>query len=94
MNIQQLDEIIACMPRGKTHFTYYQGRYAAMLLSWVIDDHSTVADIKRSRYAGLLEKPSVKEVLATSGNGTLSADTLNLAWAEPHERFLLSLIHI
>jgi len=91
MNIHELDEIIACMPKGKTYFPYFQGRYAPMLLAWMIDDQCKVSDIKSSHYSGLLQKPPVKDVLAQSGNGTLSADTLNMAWSEPHDQFLLTL---
>jgi len=91
MDIQELKEIIDCMPKGRTFFPYYQNRYAPMLLAWIIGEYGKVSDIKQSRYAGLLDKPPVKNLLATSGKGTLSADALSLAWAEPHDQFLLTL---
>ena len=91
MKNQEVQEIIQCMPKGRTFFPYYKDRYAPMLLRWMFGEQFRVSEVKQSRYAGLLEKPPVKNLLATSGNGTLSAESLSLTWAEPHEQFLLTL---
>ncbi len=91
MNIEQIDEIIECLPKGRTLFPYFPGRYAPMLLSWLFDDACTVEQVKRSRYAGLLQKPLVQNVLSQHGKSTLCMESLSLAWTEPHEDFLLTL---
>ncbi len=91
MNITEIDEIIECLPKGRTFFPYYPGRYAPMLLAWVFNDESTIDEVKRSHYAGLLQKPAVQNILATQGKNTLCTESLSLAWVDPHETFLLTL---
>lgn len=56
MKHQQVKEIIDCLPKGRTLFPYFRDRYAAMLLAWVFKNGCSVADIKQSRFSGLLKK--------------------------------------
>lgn len=91
MTLHEIDEIIACLPDGRTFFPYFQGRYALLLLSWLFDGENTIQDIKQSRFSGLLQKPCVKTTLASTGRNTLCKDSLLHAWHEPHEQFLLTL---
>ena len=50
MDTQLLDEIIACMPRGKTHYHYFQGAYASRLLSMILPQEINLQTIKKTRF--------------------------------------------
>jgi len=88
---QAVQEVIACLPRGRTLFHYFPDRYAAYLLSRYLGRGRTVADIKASRYAKLLQRPALKPVLASTGDGILGADDLADCWAAQPECYLLTL---
>lgn len=91
MKQQQVDEIIQCLPKGRTLFPYFRDRYAAMLLSWMFDDGCSIAHIKRSHFARLLEKQLLKEAIAHSGDGHMNEQLLSLSWPGQYEQFLLTL---
>jgi len=91
MKQEEIDEIVACLPSGRTLFPYYRDRYAALLLSWVFRDDVSVAEVKRSRYAGLLAKAPISEAIARRGAGIIDSQMLSTIWSEPHEQFLLTL---
>ena len=91
MKQQEIREIVACLPGGRTLFPYYRDRYAALLLSWVFEEAVTVAQVKRSRYAGLLSKTAISEAIARRGDGIIDSQLLSMIWDEPHEQFLLTL---
>jgi hypothetical protein len=91
MNKQQLDEIINCLPRGRTVFPYFRDRYAALLLSWLYGDGTSIAEVKSSRHNSLLDREVVRTILAACGDGRLDKQSLALAWQYPHEDFLLTL---
>jgi hypothetical protein len=91
MDIKTAEEVLACLPDGKTPFYYCKDRYAVFLLSQVIGRQCAIADLKKSSYAGLLHKPLVKDVLAQSGDGQLRQEHLGLAWGSRTEAFLLTL---
>ena len=82
--------MIACLPKGKTHFRYFKGAFASRLLSILLPRHSEIKDIKQTRFASLLAHPSVKTVLAGSGDGTLRRRDLSNVWQEPSLPFLLT----
>ena len=85
------EEIIACMPQGRTLFEYFKDRYAAMLLAYTVGEGKTVAACKQSQYGRLLDKPVIKNFLATVGNGWLNRDVLNNVWQTPLLNFVLTL---
>jgi hypothetical protein len=91
MKKEEVSEIQACLPRGRTLFPYYRDRYAALLLSWVFDDAVSVAEVKRSRYARLIGKAAISEAIARRGDGIIDKHLLSMIWAEPHDQFLLTL---
>lgn len=91
MNINHINEILECLPKGRTFFPYFEGRYAPLLLSWIFDDSATIEQIKRSPYAGLLQKSAVQKVLAKQGKKTLCTESLSMAWSDSYEQFLLTL---
>ncbi|MBY0423699.1 MAG: hypothetical protein K2Q06_15450 [Parvularculaceae bacterium] len=60
---------------------YWPGREAALLLRLAYPQGARIADIKRSRFAPLLQRPAVKAVMASAGDGVLSGEMLDV-W--PH----------
>ena len=80
MRKQLAKEIIACLPRGRTLFPYFEDRYAAYLLGRHVGDGMPIADIKRGRFAKLLARPNVAEIVARKGDGQLCAADLDYAW--------------
>ncbi|MEM9775836.1 MAG: hypothetical protein AAF902_14765 [Chloroflexota bacterium] len=68
---------------GGTPFRYFKDRHALLLLAWAVGrEGMTIAEIKRSSYAGLLNKSTVKAIISRCGNGRLTAGGLNGYWPE------------
>lgn len=57
---------------------YWPGREAALLLRLAYPQGARIADIKRSRFAPLLQRPAVKAVMATAGDGALRGEMLDV----------------
>ena len=91
MEEQDADEIIFCLPEGKTFFHYFKDRYALMLLSEFVGDGLPVRDIKRSPYAKLLGNPLIKTVVERQGDGVLGSQHLDSIWPGQPECYLLTL---
>lgn len=90
MDINLVNEIIACMPKERTKFRYFKSRYAFMLLQRIVGEGDTIGNIKKSVYSGLLDKPEVKRVLALVGNGVITPKFLNSVWPGDTYNFLLT----
>ena len=90
MDTKLLDEVIACLPKGKTHYRYFKGAYASRLLSMLLPERASVHQLKHTRFKRLLEHPTVKPIMADCGDGVLNTDRLNTVWQEPSQPFLLS----
>lgn len=90
MDTTLLDEIIACLPKGKTHFRYFAGGYVPKLLGMLPVGDMPVRDLKKTRFARFLDNPIIKPLLANSGNGYLHKTDLQNLWREPSLPFLLS----
>ena len=86
-----IQDVIACLPRGRTLFYYFPDRYAVALLSRYLGEGRTLADVKASRFAKLLQRPALKPVIATKGDGKLTQDDLGACWAVQPECYLLTL---
>ncbi len=91
MDLKTAKEVIACLPEGKTAFSYYKDRYAAFILSQVMGKACAISDLKQSAYSGLLNKPLIKAIVANSGNGVLHQEQLDMLWSNTAEPFLLTL---
>jgi len=59
----ETEEIIACLPRGRTLFDYYQDRHAVELLRWRCGRGIAVSELKRDRLAPLLRREPVRRAL-------------------------------
>lgn len=95
MDTQLLDEVIACLPQGRTFFHYHRDRYVLLLLEQLARAGTihTLADLKRTPFAHWLQKGFVKQWLAAQGRTDLPVSALLQHWpAElPHDSYLLSL---
>lgn len=83
-------EILACLPDGRTPFRYYKDRYALLLLSMVIGGGRAKRDLENTVFNRLLGKPAVRDVLATSGDGVLRPLALEAAWPHRFETYLMT----
>ncbi len=93
MDNKELCEIIECLPRGRTVFHYFKDRFALLLLRHLIGAGTSVADLKASRYAPLLERRPVKALLAACGDGWIDPRLVDLVWADDAQAFVLTLSH-
>ena len=76
MELRELQEVLACLPKDETPYVYPRDGYALMLLSRYVGAGKSIAEIRRSPYAQLLHKPQVKQALARAGGGFLSRQHL------------------
>lgn len=90
MKSQLLDEVIACLPQGKTHYRYFQGAYASRLLSLLLPEKTALHELKQTRFKRLLEHKTIKPLASVCGDGVLRRDLIDSAWCEPSQPFLLS----
>jgi len=93
MDLELAREIIACLPRERTLYHYHKGRYAVDLLRRHLANKadSTIAAVRSGPYARLLEKPLIRSVLSSWGQGLVRIDDLNTLWDEPYETYVLTL---
>lgn len=91
MNETEVRTIIDCLPKGKTKFYYYSERYASMLLRYGAGDCAPISVLKKTGYARLLEKQSVKKMLEKKGDGTVTPALLSSDWPRNYECYLLTL---
>ncbi len=91
MEYTQLEEIIACLPKGRNKFYYFKDRYALMLLSMLTHQEKSIQELKKSPCKRLLDKPVVREILAKSGNGRLTESQLEAFWPTQYHCYLLTL---
>ncbi len=91
MDIQLANDIIAMMPDERTVFRYYPDRYAIMLLEYAMTEGVSISQLKSSRFAKLLNRPAIKNVVAQCGNGYLTPAELALAWPVQTQNYVLTL---
>ena len=85
-------EIVDCLPRGRTLYRYIKDYFAVEMLQRETDRHQVrrLAELKRGRYARLLQKPLVKSIVADCGGGEL-APGFDARWDHNHETYVLTL---
>lgn len=91
MKEETVQEIIECCQDDRNLFYYFKDRYALMLLSYLVDDVAPVSQLKTHRFAKLLKKPIVNNILKKSGNGLLTRNAIASAWPGQYECYLLTL---
>lgn len=76
MDRESADEVIACLGDERKLFTYYRDRYGIGLLCHLARYQPgglpDVAHLKQSPYAGLLQKPRLRQTLAMLGGQPLN----------------------
>ena len=90
MKTELLNEVIACLPKGKTHYRYFKGAYAPRLLQMLLPDQASVNKLKQTRFKRLLDHPLSKPIVAQCGTGYIASHQFEMAWQEPSRPFLLS----
>ncbi|MGH1428088.1 MAG: hypothetical protein ACRBEE_09110 [Arenicella sp.] len=90
METTLLNEVIECLPKGKTHFRYFKGAYASQLLSLLTNDTLNVREVRKTRFKPLIEHSTLKPIIANCGGGVLKKEVLDNVWNEPSHPFLLS----
>ena len=91
MQDQAVQEIIECLPKGTTRFYYFKDRYALMLLAYTLGSGKPVHQVRHSRCGQLLNKPIIKNVLGSLGNGELTRSHLDAQWPRSAECYRLTL---
>ena len=67
MEINEIHDIMDCLPKGRTKFYYFKDRYALMLLAYVVGNGRRIREIKSSRFGRLVQKPIVEKIIENSG---------------------------
>jgi hypothetical protein len=91
MHSEELQEIINCLPKGKTVFHYYRDRYALMILAYITKSGMTMKELKQSRFSGLLNKSVVKQVTSGLKSSSVCQESFGLYWPKEYEAYLLTL---
>ncbi len=90
--MKQLDaeELCACLPSGRTLFTYGKDWYAVSLLRMGLR-HASLPEVKQSSLGRLLEKPRLRTWLGSLGKESPEAADLDMLWPDECETYRLTL---
>lgn len=77
-------------PHRRLVFRYYKDRYAAMLLENILQPRVLLRDLRAGRYGRLLDRPALKALAASKGDGLLDRDDLLALWPSEIETYVLS----
>lgn len=91
MEKDKIQEIIECLPKGRTKFYYFRDRYALMLLSYAVGQGKAIREMKTGPYQMLISKPLVRDVIKNCGSGQLSSKDLDSVWPAQYNCYLLTL---
>lgn len=91
MQLHEVEEIRACLPKGRTIFTYGKDWYAIELLKLSLQSETTVAELRRSSFGRLMNKDRVREWFGTLGKSTISPADLAFLWPTETESYRLTL---
>lgn len=93
MDKELVEEIIGSLTGERTLYHYYKDRYAAYLLERRLQGESavTLAELRRSKFGKLLNKPVVKALLKDCGDQQLKRDQLECLWNRHFETYVLTL---
>jgi hypothetical protein len=91
MNKKEINEILECLPRGRTPFYYFKDRYALMLMGLTFDEPASKARVREAGFGCLLEKPVVKKAMGERGSSTVSKDVCDRYWPAEYCQYTLQL---
>ncbi len=76
MKLDDLRELRACLPYGRTLFRYEADWYQIMLMEYLLQSGWTAPAIRRSNFARLLEGNRIRNIIAGKGKLHLDANDL------------------
>lgn len=85
----EAEELLSCLPAGRTLFTYGKDWYAVRLLQMGLR-HTSLADLRESTLGKLLAKPRLRAWLGSLGKKSPTAEDLELLWPEEAETYRLT----
>jgi len=91
MDERLVQEFVQCEAQRRITFPYFNGRYALLLLKYLIGDGCRIAELRLSNFSSLLEKPVTKTLLAHAGDGQITPELLALTWSEPTLNFVVTI---
>ena len=91
MDKLEVQEIIDCLPRGRTPFYYFKDRYALMLMRLAFEKPVSKGDIREAGLGRLLEKPIVKAVMGARGSGVVAPEICDYFWPDDYRSYSLQL---
>lgn len=91
MDVKLAEEIIACLPQGRIKYFYFKDRYALTLLGHYCNSGRPVGALRQSHMRRLLDKPLVRELLGSCGDGIARPEVLSSYWPERFHCYTLSL---
>lgn len=91
MRTSEAQEIVACLAGERYLFHYFKDRYALLLLSDLVGEGMAIRDVRATRYAKLLERPRVRDIVRAKGDGRLARADLEAAWPARPECYTLTL---
>ncbi len=91
MKLNDIKDIMDCLPAGRTKFYYFKDRYALLLLRYIVGKGRAIHDLKQSRFNRLIRKPVVQKMIKAAGDGRLTADTLRSVWPKHYHCYRLTL---
>jgi len=91
METSEFDFIDTCVDLEGKVFYYFRDKFALDILKWHVGHGKTMAEIKKSHVAGLLEKPAVKNITKHAGNGQIRAALFDNYWPVEIFGFRLSI---
>ena len=91
MDTATFSAIKKAFSQERSVFYYFRDRYALMLLARFVGDGKRVDEVRRSQFGKLLQKPSVKALIARSGSRNLTGDVFESSWPAQPEAYVLTL---
>ena len=93
MDMKTLEDVKACLDDERRLFHYYDDQYAVYLLSKLIADDQfySIAKIRKSSFAKLLDKPCVKLILQACGSGVINLQDLNQIYGDSYDSLVVTL---
>lgn len=91
MEFDDVEALRARWGHGRRLFRYFKDRYALMLIEYALAAYPSVADLKRSPYRRLLQKPLLRDLLSRLHGAAPSRRDLREAVAGDTQAYRLSL---
>jgi hypothetical protein len=84
------EEILASLSGREIVFRYFKDRYALQLLAYAAAEGKSLSEMRRGRFRPLLQKPSVRAILATRGGRGADWNLLDTWFSKPTEDYTLT----